>query len=131
MDPTELKQIAEWLRTSGLTSIEIDSPGVSIRLSVPPGEKAVVFQTASVRVATATTVGVFLDRHPLRTAPFVQVGAAVEPGAIIGLVQNERILSPILTALGGTVTNILVAPGMIVDYGRAIIAVASNPQGDV
>jgi acetyl-CoA carboxylase biotin carboxyl carrier protein len=128
MDPAELKQIVEWLRTAGLTSVEIDSPGVSIRLSIPSGEKAVVSQTASVRVATATTVGLFLDRHPLRTTPFVQVGAAVEPGDIVGLVRNGRILSPITAPLAGTVTNVLVAPGMIIDYGRAIIAIASNPH---
>ena len=84
-------------------------------------------QQAPGRAATATTIGAFLDRHPLRAAAFVQIGTDVKPGDIVGLVKNGRLLTPVIATLFGTIVKILVAPGSPVDYGRPVVEITPRP----
>jgi acetyl-CoA carboxylase biotin carboxyl carrier protein len=126
MDTAELEQIAKWLRAASLSSIEIECPGYSIRISVAPTGPALP-QQAPARTTTATTIGAFLDRHPLRAAALAQIGANVEPGTVVGLVKNGRLLTPVIATLSGTVARILAAPGSPVDYGRPVVEIAPHP----
>lgn len=129
MDTAELEQIAKWLRAASLSSVEIERPGYSIRISVSTKGPALP-QQAPVRAATATTIGTLLDRHPIRAAAFVQIGTNVEPGDVVGLVKNGCTLTPVLSPLCGTVTAVLVPPGTTVDYGRAIIEITAHPPNE-
>lgn len=129
MNAAELKQIAEWLEAAGLSSIEIKSPDGCIRLVVPPDENAPA-QNAITLAASATAVGVLLDCHPLRTTPLVQVGSSVTPGAVIALVRNGPVMTPVIAPCIGHVTGFLVTPGMMVDYGRAVIEIVAEPRAE-
>jgi biotin carboxyl carrier protein len=84
-------------------------------------------QQAPARAATATTIGAFLDRHPLRAAALAHIGTNVEPGDVVGLVKNGRLLTPVIATLSGTVSRILVAPGLPVDYGRPVVEITPHP----
>lgn len=126
MNSAELDQIAQWLRAASLSSIEITRPDCSIRISVSAAGSGP--PPAPVRVAMATTVGRFLDGHPLRSAPFVQIGTTVEAGNIVGLVKNGHLLMPVIATRPGIVARIMAAPGSMLDYGRQVIEITPHPS---
>ena len=126
MNTAEIEQIAAWLKAASLSSLEIERPGCSLRISVSSAGPAPP-RTAPVRTATATTVGTFLDRHPLRAAPLAPIGTRAEPGDIVGLVKNGRLLTPVIATLPGTIAAILVAPGLMVDYGKPVVEITPAP----
>ncbi len=129
MEASELKQIAEWLTEAGIASIEITGPRGSVRVTSAgacAADSAALTGGAAagtITQARATTVGVFLDTHPLRTAPFVRVGDAVKAGDVIGLVKIGRIFVPLSAPGAGIVSRILVESGSRADFGMAILEI--------
>jgi acetyl-CoA carboxylase biotin carboxyl carrier protein len=69
---------------------------------------------------TAPSVGVFLDAHPLRSAPFVQPGELVVQGQFIGLLKIGALLLPVRAPCAGTVGTTCIASGTTVGYGRPL-----------
>lgn len=128
---SELEQITGWLETAGIGFIEIGGKGTVVRLTLErqtlKGKSAVNPQPApSVRETQVIAVspGVVLTCHPMRSTPFVEPGAAVRQGDVLGLLRIAQLCLPVVAPCDGVVVKWLVEPGATVGYGTTLMTLA-------
>ncbi|MDP9900865.1 acetyl-CoA carboxylase biotin carboxyl carrier protein subunit [Variovorax ginsengisoli] len=138
MDASRIDLLAGWLAGTDIDLLELRSPTRLMRLQRggakaggAPAAPAAVAEAAAPAVpagtsVTAWTVGVFLDRHPLRAQPFVQAGEAVTEGRLLGLLQIGSLLLPVVAPCAGIAGTLQVASGSTVDYGTPLLAIAPS-----
>ena len=123
---SELRQITGWLETAGIGFIEIGGKGTLVRLTLEGGGAADPQPVRSVdetRVL-ATSPGVLLTCHPMRSTPIVEPGAAVRQGDVLGLLRVAQLCLPVISPSDGVVVKWLVEPGATVGYGTALMTLA-------
>lgn len=76
---------------------------------------------------TAPTVGRFYARPEPTADPYVTVGATVEQGETIGLVEVMKLFNSVDSEVSGTVSQILVEDGALVEYGQVLMTI--KPSG--
>jgi acetyl-CoA carboxylase biotin carboxyl carrier protein len=128
---SELKQITGWLETAGIGFIEIGGKGTVVRLTLEGqmlGGKSAVNPQAAPSVqetqVIAVSPGVLLTCHPMRSTPFVEPGAAVRQGDVLGLLRIAQLCLPVVAPCDGVVVKWLVEPGATVGYGTALMTLA-------
>lgn len=123
----ELHEIAAWMTAAGLDTLEFSGcNGTRLRLAV--GQSASGTDAARAAAASGQTgilvrapsVGTLRLAHPMRSAPFVTVGAAVGEGDILALVQVGPLYEPVLASSAGTVVAVLAADAARVGYGAPL-----------
>lgn len=67
--------------------------------------------------------GTFYRRPSPDAAPFVEVGAAIKPGDVVGIVEVMKQFNQIEAEIGGVVAEILVADGHPVEPGQALLRI--------
>ncbi len=72
-------------------------------------------------------VGTFYGSPKPGADPFVSVGAMVEPGQTIGLIEAMKLFNPITAECGGVVTEILVRDAEPVEYGQPLMTLVTEP----
>jgi acetyl-CoA carboxylase biotin carboxyl carrier protein len=146
-EPGAIRMLAKLMDEEGLSEIELAEKDRRIRL-VRPSAPLTVHHHAPVAHALPTTapaatalpaattdaashpgailspmVGVaYLTPEPNAPA-FVTVGARVEVGQTLLLIEAMKTFNPITATKGGTVTRILVESGDTVDPGQPLIIV--------
>jgi len=120
-------QLSEWLATTDIGRLELRGPGQSIclrreggRIVVAQDEAALSVEAPSV-AATASSVGVFLHRHPLRNTPLAEAGDTVRAGQVVGLLQIGALLLPVTSPCDAIVAGPLVEHGATVGYGDQLV----------
>jgi acetyl-CoA carboxylase biotin carboxyl carrier protein len=68
-------------------------------------------------------VGTFYRAPAPDAAPFVQVGAAVEPGTVLCIVEAMKLMNEIECDVAGKVAKILVENGQPVEYDQTLFLV--------
>ena len=127
-----LQQLSAWLAATDIARLELHGPGVDLRLrrngaSVEPFEDAAPAAAGAPPAAAArltvaaSSVGVFLQSHPLHTAPLVRPGAAVRAGQPLALLQIGALLLPVVAPRNATIVGTLAAHGAIVGYATPLI----------
>jgi acetyl-CoA carboxylase biotin carboxyl carrier protein len=58
--------------------------------------------------------------------PFVAVGAAVEENTIVGIIEVMKLMNAVRAEVRGTVVEILVMDGTLVEYGEVILRVRKS-----
>ena len=128
----ELQDLSAWLAATDIALLELRGPDGHLRLRHDGARVEVVEDDGPARqeaqsteaprlVASATSVGVFLHRHPLQEAPLARSGARVRAGQTLGLLQIGSLLLPVSAPKDATVAGILVAHGTAVGYGTALV----------
>ncbi|MBU5460970.1 acetyl-CoA carboxylase biotin carboxyl carrier protein [Anaerostipes sp. MSJ-23] len=72
---------------------------------------------------TAPLVGTFYAAPAEDADPFVSVGDTVKKGQVIGIVEAMKLMNEVESDYEGTVTDILVENGEMVEYGQPLIIV--------
>lgn len=72
---------------------------------------------------TAPLTGVFYRSDAPDAPPFAEVGGTVEEGQVVGLIEAMKIFSPIESTLVGTVVEVLVKNGQLVQHGEVLMYV--------
>jgi acetyl-CoA carboxylase biotin carboxyl carrier protein len=67
--------------------------------------------------------GTFYRRASPDAPPYVEVGASVTDGTVVGLVEVMKQFSDVETSVGGQVIEILVEDGEPVDAGQVLMRV--------
>ena len=67
--------------------------------------------------------GTLYRRPSPDAAPFVEVGAAIKPGDVVGIVEVMKQFNQIEAEIGGVVAEILVADGDPVEPGQALLRI--------
>lgn len=99
-------------------------PPLSV-LPAPPAMSPNAESVGGASIATPIT-GVFYLTPAPDAPPFVEVGARVEVGQVVGLVEAMKVFNEITSEVAGTVVQILAAPGTIVEKGQALLVVQED-----
>ena len=127
-----VQQLSDWLSATNIDRLELRGPDQSLRLQregrrivVAPDEPvpgpAVEHVAAPGIAATASSVGVFLHRHPLHHTALAEAGATVRCGQVVGLLQIGALLLPVPAPCEGVVAGMLAEHGSPVGYGARLV----------
>jgi acetyl-CoA carboxylase biotin carboxyl carrier protein len=141
IDHDVIRELAKLLDETGLTEIEFERDGVSIRVarhSGGPGGRARPAETAASAV-TAVPAAIDPAQHPgviasplVGTAylaptpgerPFVEVGTTVKAGEPVMIIEAMKTMNQIPAPRSGTVIQILVEDGQPVEYGEPLMII--------
>jgi acetyl-CoA carboxylase biotin carboxyl carrier protein len=140
-----IRELAKLLDETGLTEIEFERDGVSIRVaryaSSPVGRTWTAAETAVAPQPAITSVSAAIDpaQHPgvvaspmVGTAylapapgdrPFVDVGATVKVGDPLMIIEAMKTMNQIPAPRSGTVIQILIEDGQPVEYGEPLMII--------
>lgn len=145
-DPEAIRVLAQILRESDLTEIEVAEKDSRIRVVRQPAPAPPSMTWPAAAAATQPETGpvaattVPLDaKHPGMVAspmvgvaylapepgaaPFVSLGARVTQGQTLLLIEAMKTFNQIKAPRAGTVTRILIEPGTPVEYGEPLMVV--------
>lgn len=138
VDDKLVKHLARLLDDTGLTEIEVADGSFRIRVArqssgvvhtVPvaaPTQTAAVsapVKAANSDAITSPMVGnTYLSPRPGAPA-FITVGARVEKGQTLLIIEAMKVMNPIPSPRGGVVKEILVTDGQPVEFGEALVVV--------
>ncbi|HEV2702826.1 MAG TPA: acetyl-CoA carboxylase biotin carboxyl carrier protein [Steroidobacteraceae bacterium] len=95
----------------------------------PPAEAVAMPKPAGdpdVQDLPAPLLGTFY-RSPKPGAPaFVEVGSQVSDDTIIGIIEVMKLMNTVRAGVRGTVTEIIVADGALVEFGAALMRVRKS-----
>jgi len=144
VDHDVIRDLAKLLDETGLTEIEFESDGVSIRVArhiAPAGRSRGVEQPAVIPTPVAPAVAAPVDwtQHPGLVAspmvgtayrgpspgsrPFVEIGIQVKTGDTLLIIEAMKTLNQIPAPRSGTVIQILVEDGQPVEYGEQLLII--------
>lgn len=75
----------------------------------------------------APLVGVFYSSGTPGAKPFVEVGATVERGQVVGIIEAMKVMNEVTSDYRGTVTELLVQNGDAVQYEQVLMRI--DPAG--
>lgn len=75
---------------------------------------------------TSPMVGTFYRSPSPESPPFVEVGAEVEPGKVVCIIEAMKLFNEIECEVKGTVLKILVENGQPVEYGQKIMLIRKS-----
>ncbi len=139
IDSAAIRELAQLLKETGLTEIEIEHNGARIRVSRGGGATSVPAPAAAAPAPAAAApsssgppagavpspmVGtVFLAPEPGKPA-FIAVGKNVQEGDTLFIVEAMKTMNAITAPRGGKVVEINVADGNPVEFGQTLCVIA-------
>ncbi|MBB4371918.1 acetyl-CoA carboxylase biotin carboxyl carrier protein [Bradyrhizobium sp. cir1] len=126
---TDIERLAQILARSGVDTIEIEEPGLTLKLVVDTAARIAAPATPAAPTtdhfvtAKADVAGHFLAAHPWQDKPFVAPGERIEAGAIVGLVKIGLLYAPVVAPTAGTVDAVIGETGAMVGYGTPIVRI--------
>ena len=137
MSEVDIRKYAQLMGEYGLTGLEFRSAGDTIRLernvaSAPIFPPAPVAANASAPVTenadpvsvTSPMVGVFYRAPAENAEPYVKVGDTVRAGTVLCLVEAMKMMNEITAECDGTIAEICVENGQVIDFGRELFKIA-------
>jgi acetyl-CoA carboxylase biotin carboxyl carrier protein len=154
MNNEEIREILALLQGTNITVFELERDGVRIKIQKSPllvGEgirlppagmapqegMARIYTTpspaertpaANTRVITAPIVGTFFRAPSPDTSPYVDVGAPVQKGQILCIIEAMKLMNEIESEFDGTVRAILLENGQAVEFGTPLIEIELSPE---
>jgi acetyl-CoA carboxylase biotin carboxyl carrier protein len=126
MDIAEIRKLVRVMRDHGILELELQDRRGRLRLvrenevrGPAPARAAEVEGRAEV-VVTAPMVGTFYRGPGPEAAPFVELGAIVEAGQVLCVIEAMKMVNEIAAELRGAVRRILVEDGAAVEYGAPL-----------
>ncbi|HKQ45912.1 MAG TPA: biotin/lipoyl-containing protein [Rhizomicrobium sp.] len=138
IDSAAIRELAELLKETGLTEIEIEHNGARLRVSrgggvamqaapAPVGPAAAPAAPASGPPAGAVPspmVGtVYLAPEPGKP-PFIAVGKTVKEGDTLFILEAMKTMNAVTAPKGGTVQEICIQDGTPVEFGQTLCVIA-------
>jgi acetyl-CoA carboxylase biotin carboxyl carrier protein len=104
---------------SGPAAADAPAPAAAVTTADAAPGKGIVVESPS--------VGLFWRAPSPGAPPFVEVGARVEAGDTVAIVEVMKLMNHVSVPVGGVVTSILVENGASVEYGQALVTI--DPEG--
>jgi acetyl-CoA carboxylase biotin carboxyl carrier protein len=144
----EIKELLDLFNESGVGELEIERDGERIRIrkagmvpeyqispaltaAAQPQETTVSVESAPAAGAAdsgqilvkSPIVGTFYDAPSPESAPFVNVGDAVESGQVLCIIESMKLMNEIEAETAGVIAAKLVENGRPVEYGEALFSI--------
>jgi acetyl-CoA carboxylase biotin carboxyl carrier protein len=154
VDLTEVKRLLAFMQENGLEEFEYERGGVHIRLkkasagpaappvAAPPPVEAPSSPTpapaptrdpskpaapaADVHLIKSPIVGTYYSAPSPEAEPFVTVGARVESGQVLCIIEAMKLMNEIESDVAGEVVQILVENGHPVEYGEPLFGIRAQ-----
>jgi acetyl-CoA carboxylase biotin carboxyl carrier protein len=142
VDHDVIRELAKLLDETGLTEIEYQRDGTSIRVArhaAAPAGRTFIADAEPVPSPSAAPASADPAQHPgavtspmVGTAylasspdakPFVEVGSQVKAGDTLIIIEAMKTMNQIPAPRSGTVTQILVENGQPVEFGEALLII--------
>lgn len=143
IDHDVIRELAKLLDETGLTEIEYERDGESIRVARHAGGPVARVRpaeaSATVPATTPAAAPVDPTQHPGLVAspmvgtayrspepgarPFVEVGSVVKAGETLVIIEAMKTMNQIPAPRSGTVIQILVEDGQPVEYGEPLMII--------
>lgn len=116
----DLDRLLGWMLKDQLQVLEVGEGNARIRLKMADGPLGVSMTRVEAKVL-AKGLGRFLPAHPRSGEPALRVGDHVTAGGIVGFIQNEAVLLPLIAGQAGEVSEIHVAAGSLLGFGAPVL----------
>ena len=93
-------------------------------LAAPVADAAPV--TDDTHVVPAPMLGTFYRAPKPGAPPFVELGAAVQPDSIVGIIEVMKLMNTVRAGVRGTVVDISARDGALVEFGEILLRVAKT-----
>lgn len=152
MNIKDIKELAAIMKDTGLTLLELEEEGTSIKLErnisysipMPLGEEGpqATFVTAhnspaitgapaaelrsenmEGRVIKSPTVGVYYSSPNPESPPYATVGSTVKTGDILCIIEAMKLMNEITADCDGQVAEVLAGNGQVVEYGQPLFRI--------
>jgi acetyl-CoA carboxylase biotin carboxyl carrier protein len=131
LDAALVETLSRWLAATDIDRLDLTGPEGSLTLhrggAAPP--EAHTPEPAAIDVV-APALGLFLDRHPLATRPFVELGEEVAAGELLACLQVGALLTPVRAPQAGIVAVRVPVAGALVGYGTILFRLHPLQIGD-
>ena len=128
MKESDIRRYAQLMGELGLTGLEIKNKDDVVRLersySAAPVSTPVTVMDSAPKAAdpdtvsvTSPMVGVFYQAPAEDAEPYVKVGDRVQAGTVLCLVEAMKMMNEITAESDGTIAEVCVQNGQVVDYG--------------
>jgi acetyl-CoA carboxylase biotin carboxyl carrier protein len=108
---------------SPVPSPEPEPLGTGHRALGTRAEVTTAGDSANGALITAPMLGTFYRAEAPGAAPFVEVGARVEPDTIVCLIEVMKMMNSIPAGMAGTVVEVCAANAELVEYGQPLFRV--------
>ncbi len=136
MNEAEIRKYAGLMKELGLTGLELTQGEQTVRLerSAPAQTRAAVDAIAPAPVpqaapeadtaaVTSPIVGVFYAAPAENADPYVAVGDKVKKGQTLCIIEAMKLMNEITAEEDGTVVEVCVANGQVVEYGTRLFRI--------
>jgi acetyl-CoA carboxylase biotin carboxyl carrier protein len=141
VDHDLIRDLARLLDETGLTEIEFERDGTSIRVArhAQPAAWGRAAEAPLVVPTTTTASAIGPEQHPGAIAspmvgtaylgpapgakPFVEVGSQVKAGETLIIIEAMKTMNQIPAPRGGTVIQILIEDGQPVEFGQPLLII--------
>ena len=140
VDAAAIRELAELLKETGLTEIEIEHNGARLRVSKQSGGTATAAAQAPVAAPAAPApakpsgpnpgavpspmVGTVYFAPEPGAKPFITVGQSVKEGDTLFIVEAMKTMNPILAPRGGMISEICVNDAQPVEFGQTLVVIS-------
>ena len=104
--------------TEAQAATPIAAPG-SINASGPVGASAPA--DANLREITSPMLGTFYRAPKPGSAPFVEIGSAVDEDSVIAIIEVMKLMNTVRAGVKGVITEILPADEALVEFGEVLM----------
>ena len=130
----EVRRVLEHVQASDATEVELSHGQFRLKLRRRPGLGPVAadpqaptdLPAADAAAIVAPLTGVFYRAATPTDPPYVDVGDAVQPDTVVGLIETMKIFNEVLAERAGRIADILIQSGQLVHAGDALMTVAGD-----
>jgi len=146
VDTDLVRELAAMLNDTGLSEIAVEDGERKIRVSrnmtavsapmmaAPVAPPAAAPAAAAATAPSAPAISANAMKSPMvgtaylapepDAPPFVSVGQQVKAGDTVLIIEAMKVMNPIVAAISGTVTEILVESGQPVEFDQPLLVIA-------
>jgi len=134
----DVREILRMIDDSQLDELRIETAGLSLHVvrggaaaaselrQDPATAGGTEREPAGSRTVAAPMLGTFYRAEAPGAAPFVELGARVEPDTIVCLIEVMKMMNSVPAGVAGTIIEICAENAVLVEYGQALFRVAAG-----
>ena len=139
MDEQSLRKYAGLMQELGLTGLEFNENGSTVRLErnvttthTVPAETVVQTSGQAPAISglidiSSPMVGIFYSAPTENAPPFVKVGDVVHKGDVLCIIEAMKLMNEIVAEQSGIITEVCVGNRQVVDYGHVLFRMRKEP----
>ena len=122
----DLDRLLSWMLKDQMQVLEVSEGNARIRLKMAHGRSQPAPRVKAKLLAKG--LGRFLPAHPRSGEPTLNIGDHVSAGAVIGFIQNDAVLLPIISDRPGEISELHVAAGDLLNFGAPVLTLMVEPE---